>query len=306
VTLRHEISPVWRERLAACELARLDVLLHRSPTEAGLPGTWDALNKPGLGGRERWRWRLPGPGFVDVVFMKRYSRPRLREQWDRVTKQAIRAGRAGWEYARSIELAAASIPAPRAVGFIEEISVGVERRGAVLLEGVPGAPLDRIWQELESEAAGSTIGLARHEFAIRLGRFIAAFHGTGLCHRDLYLCHVFADIDPSCTRPPRFALIDLARTFRPRWRRARWLIKDLAQFDASAREVGASRADRLRFLLAYLGLERGAPRAHWYARRIVAKADRITRRAARRGRPIVRPINRREERFYDSSAAFGS
>jgi hypothetical protein len=61
----------------------------------------------------------------------------------------------------------------------------------------------------------------------------------------------------------------------------RWLIKDLAQLEYSARQAGASRSDRLRVLCAYLGLERTAPRVRWYARKIARKADSIQRREQR-------------------------
>jgi hypothetical protein len=111
---------------------------------------------------------------------------------------------------------------------------------------------------------------------------VAAFHQTGLRHRDLYLCHIFIHFDDA-QAPPRLCLIDLARTFRPWLRRTRWLVKDLSQLDASAREIDATRADRLRFLLTYLGLQRCSPRVRWLVARVVAKADRIRRRAARRG-----------------------
>ena len=117
----------------------------------------------------------------------------------------------------------------------------------------------------------------------------AAFHGTGLCHRDLYLCHIFAEIDAKPVRKtPRFHLIDLARVHRPRWRRMRWIIKDLSQLDASARQVGASRTDRLRFLRAYLHLPREAQRVRWYVRRIVRKSDWILRRIERKSRASMR------------------
>src|SRR5262249_22584407 len=155
--------------------------------------------------------------------------PGLRGQWDRIYRQTSRRSRAYWEFERSRELAEANIAAPRAVAFIEEMHGALERRSAVLLEAVTGEPLDGLWQRLAASGAAVTRGLARHDFAVRLGRFVAAFHGTGLCHRDLYLCHIFAAADPDGRTPPRFAIIDLARTHRPRLLRLRWIIKDLAQ-----------------------------------------------------------------------------
>jgi heptose I phosphotransferase len=245
-------------------------------------GRWRAFAKPGLGGRERWRWELENGGAPAAVFVKRYGRTPLGTQLDRMRRQAATRSRAWWEYRQSERLAAARIPVPPAVGFVEEMRGTFERRSAVLLAEVSGDGFDRVWARACAQNAPVTRDLARLDLTMRLGRFIAAFHGTGFCHRDLYLCHVFADLDPSGARPPEFHLIDLARTFRPRWRRTRWIIKDLSQLDASARQIGATRSDRLRFLLAYLGLQRGAPRARWYVRRIVRKSDHILRRIARK------------------------
>ena len=153
----------------------------------------------------------------------------------------------------------------------------LERCSVVLIEAVVGDGFDRAWADACRRNAPLTRGLARHDTAVRLGRFVSAFHQTGFCHRDLYLCHVFADFDPAGRRPP-------VRTFRPRVRRMRWVIKDLAQLDSSARQIGASRADRLRFLCAYLGLQHGTARIRWYARRIVRKSDWILRRIERKSR----------------------
>ena len=216
--------------------------------------------------------------------MKCYATTPVREQWDRVRRQCLRHSRAYWEFLQSQRLAAAHINVPHAVGFVEEMRGAFEQCSAVLLAGVPGDGFDRVWLRLCEREAPITRGIARHDLAVRLARFIAAFHGTGLCHRDLYLCHVFVELDPEGTRPPTFTLIDLARTHRPRWRRMRWIIKDLSQLDASARQIGATRTDRWRFLLAYLNLQRGAPRARWYARRVVRKSAKILRRIARQSR----------------------
>ncbi len=286
MSCREEVAPRWRERLGACGLKQLSTLFDNSTDVSRLGGRWEVLSKAGLGGRRRWRWTLDdrleaGPA---VLYIKRYAETPLGEQWDRIRRQCVRHSRAYWEYVQSRRLAEAHINVPEAVGFIEEMWGAVERRSAVLLEGVPGDGFDRVWAGLCECDAPVTRGIARHDLAVRLARFVAAFHGTGFCHRDLYLCHVFVDLDPRGGRPPRFTLIDLARTHRPYWRRMRWIIKDLSQLDASARQVGASRSDRWRFLLAYLNLPRGAVRTRWYARRIVRKSDWILRRIARKSR----------------------
>lgn len=286
MTRREAVAPQWRARLAAAGLTSLGVLLAEKPDGRQLPGRWEALTKPGLGGRERWRWDLDDGGVPAVVFVKRYAQTPFGVQLDRICRQAAARSRAWWEYRQSERLSAAHIPVPQPVGFAEEMRGTFERRSAVLLARAAGDAFDRVWQRACEQDAPVTREPARHDLAVRLGRFIAAFHGTGYCHRDLYLCHVFADLDLEARRPPEFCLIDLARTFRPRWRRMRWIIKDLSQLDASARQVGAGRTDRLRFLLAYLGLQPRAPRVRWYARRIVRKSDGILRRIERKNRMV--------------------
>lgn len=282
------LAPEWRTRIERFSPALLAELLETSPASGRLPGDWRPLEKAGLGGRERWRWAPPDVPDGPAVFVKRYRRSRIREQWDRLFRQALRRSRAFWEYARAVELAEAGILAPRAVGFAEEMLAGFERRGVVLLEQVAGRPLDTAWRDWRAAGDPITRGAGRHDLARRLGWFVSAFHGTGLTHRDLYLCHIFIARDSDS--PPRLAVIDLARTHRPRLRRMRWILKDLAQLDASARQVGLAKSDRLRFLRTYLGLEAGSPRVRWYAQRIVRRSEWILRRMARKqARPAERP-----------------
>ncbi len=272
----------WSAALADLGLHDPLNLLAAAPADQRWRGEWQALTKPGLGGRERWRWQLPDS--AATLYLKRYQHTPWREQVDRMIRQRARHSRAWWEYEQSRELARQYVPAVRAVAVAEAMRGWRERSGSVLFEEVPGDAFDRAWPRLEAQRALITRGPLRHDLIRRLARYVSAFHQSGACHRDLYLCHIFTVLDPDGVEPARFWLIDLARLHRPRWRRTRWLIKDLSQLDTSARQIGATRTDRLRFLLAYLGLERGAPRARWYARKIVRKSSRILRRIARKSR----------------------
>lgn len=280
VSRQTEIQPDWRERLATAGLQDLTALLTNEPPER-FRGQWEALRKPGLGGRERWRWRLSASG--PTLYLKRYFSSKWREQWDRIYRQKSRRSRGWWEYHQSNQLARRYIPAVRAVGVAEEMRGFFERRSAVLFEEVAGDAFDRVWSRLEARRAPLTYGRTRHEMNRCLARFVSAFHQTGLCHRDLYLCHIFIDLADD-EIAPRFTLIDLARVHRPCWRRTRWIIKDLSQLDCSAQQIGATRTDRLRFLLAYLGLEPNAPRVRFYVRRVARKSARILRQIERRSR----------------------
>lgn len=281
MSVREELNPPWSARLGAAGVRSLAALLGRAdPTR--LPGIWTPLHKPGLGGRRRWRWQPDGD--APALYVKQYDAPPLRSQADRALRQTSAHSTAAWEFAQSRALAEANIPAVHAVGYAQEMRGALERSSVILLEAAPGDALDRAWAAAALAGAPVTRGLARLDFARRLGRFVAAFHGTGLCHRDLYLCHIFVELDPQGTDAPRFRLIDLARVMRPRLRRMRWLLKDLSQLDSSARQLGASRSDRLRCLLAYLGLSSAAPRVRWYVRQIVRRSERIRARLARKSR----------------------
>lgn len=275
------VAADWAERLAQAGLSDLGSLLDVPPTEQHLAGQWEMLSKPGLGGRQRWRWAL-AEATEEVLYLKRYTHTPAGEQLDRMRRQTLRHSRAWWEFRQSAELARQYVPVVRAIGVAEEMRVPFEVRSTVLFERVPGDAFDRVWLRLCAAGAPLTAGMARHDLTRRLGYFVSAFHQTGVCHRDLYLCHIFADLDPDGGRAPEFTLIDLARTHRPRLRRMRWLLKDLSQLDASAQQIGATRGDRMRFLLAYLGVQTGSPRARWYARRIVPKSGHILGRITRK------------------------
>jgi hypothetical protein len=282
LSIAEYIAPAWRERLAAAGLTRPADLLDRSPAELALGGRWECLAKPGLGRRERWRWELPGSEEPDTLYLKRYGEADWKSIWDRAWRQSVRHGRAWWECDQARLLAAAQIRAPQAIASAEHMRGVAECGSVVLLSAAEGDAFDRLWPRAVRGQAPITRGRSRHAVTTGLARFVWRFHATGLCHRDLYLCHIFTNLDLGASAAPQFTLIDLARTFRPRWRRLRWIIKDLSQLDASARQIGASRTDRLRFLRAYLALSRAAPRIRFYARRIVRKSDWILARIARK------------------------
>ncbi len=280
---RERVRDDWRARLSAAGMDRPAALLDDPLERVASGGTCELLSKPGLNGRQRWRWTLDRAGGGEqVVYVKRYRAPSFRQQCDRIIRQVIGHSVAWWEFHQAERLAELRVPAAAAIGYAEEMRGLLESRSAVLLERVPGDAFDRYWTAACERDAALTNGSARHDVTRRLARFVAAFHQTGYRHRDLYLCHIFI-CRASAEAPPQFRLIDLARTFRPRWRRMRWLVKDLAQLDVSARQIGASRIDRMRFLLTYLGLQRGTPRARRIIARIVAKGDRILGRMARKG-----------------------
>ncbi len=285
MTASAQIDPDYERRLIALGGGRqtIEALLEdASPAQrlANL-GRWEPLVKPGLGLRERWRWEMSDG---TVFYVKRYLGATFREQTDRVTRQSPMHSRGWWEYEQSRRLRESSIPAVRAVAAAELMSGPFERRSVVVFETVRGDAFDRVWRRLAGSGSPLVRGAARHGIARSLARLVSAFHSGGDCHRDLYLCHVFTDLEQPASAVPAFTLIDLARTFRPRVRRMRWMIKDLSQLDVSARQIGMHRTDRLRFLTAYLGLEpiSTSVRLRYYLSRVLRRSDAILRRETRK------------------------
>jgi hypothetical protein len=97
----------------------------------------------------------------------------------------------------------------------------------------------------------------------------------------MYASHIFLLDEDAPTERPRFAFIDLQRVFRPRWRRTRWVVKDLAALNFST-ERFVSRTDRRRFWREYV---QAVHRSHWadsLPDRIEAKTRRTDRHQRRR------------------------
>jgi heptose I phosphotransferase len=113
-----------------------------------------------------------------------------------------------------------------------------------------------------------------------LARLARVFHRANWRHRDFYLCHVFMEEHASGFA---LTLLDLARAFQPRFRSARWLVKDLAQLHYSAPHH-VSRATRLRFIHHYLECKKLTPAQRQFVRQIQLKRDQIARHDSRKHR----------------------
>jgi hypothetical protein len=98
---------------------------------------------------------------------------------------------------------------------------------------------------------------------------VRRFHGAGYNHRDLYCRHFFVKDRPSGVREIR--LIDLQRVQRRRWRRRRWIVKDLAQLSWSAPRAIISCKHKIAFLHEYFGVKKFTPEQKRLIRSIVWK-----------------------------------
>jgi hypothetical protein len=202
------------------------------------------------------------PGSHLTVYLKRYRGP-------------VRCRAAAHEWRMLGELAAAGIPCPR------PLALG-ERRGLpgvsylITLE-IPGAIQADWWIR-------DHVG-RRRELMREVGRLARQFHRAGFHHRDFYLCHFFVrevedvgggDPSPSPGQLELF-LIDHQRSGRLRWRRRRWIVKDLAQLHHSLGAAGLG-PEHWRELLDHYG-----PVDPALLRAVLRKSARIARHVPRYG-----------------------
>ncbi len=254
---------------------------------AGLKGidavfAWHAgqrLDKSNIGTwRQRWRIGLSGPGGgVHTCYLKRYDRPPPLEQLRRVVLRRAEHSTAWWEWRKIRQLAEAGIPAPTPIAHGEQMRGWLERRSFIITEGIDGDSLER-WVPAHLGPSGDVDWRHRRDLVLLLARLVCRLHRHRLIHRDLYLSHVF--ISHNSDGEPVLWLIDLQRLFTPRLRWRRWQVKDLAALHYSTPSDCVPATERVRFLRAYLGVERLGSEGRQLVRRVLAR----TRRTARHNR----------------------
>lgn len=269
------MAPGFRETLAQQGLTSLEAVF---ACEVGRD-----LAKPNL---SRFRRRLQlevqprGATHSIRVFLKRYDRPPLMAQMRNWLLHHRRRSFARTEGETIAQLAASDISTPHVVALGEQWGLLFERRSFLMTAEIPDSEaLERRWPPCFDDAAAQAGRAACRVFLRKLGAFIRRFHDTGFRHRDLYLSHIF------CSRAGTFSLIDLARASRP-IRQRRFQIKDIAQLHFSAPASRVSRADRLRFYLAYAGRRRLLPQDKAFLSQVARKAARMARHSAKHGARI--------------------
>lgn len=268
-----EVHPQDRAVLERAGLTTFDAVM-ALPQDAG-------FDKAGL---KPWRRRTrielqDAAGATHVYFLKRFVEPPSSAQFKRrLSGRSLGFGPA--EGAAATALHDAGIRTFRVAATGQRITGGVEQASFVLIAQLAGESLERWWPMHCDELYVPEQSPRRIALIEELGAFCAQFHAAGFVHRDLYFSHVFLDE----SQPPgsRYALIDLGRVFRPRWRRARWIIKDLAELEHSASHSGVSRSDRTRFLMSYAEASGRPAGDKTLALSVLRKSQKIARHAARR------------------------
>ncbi len=257
------------------------------------------MRKPGLPShRERIRLEIADEqGNRRIWFVKRYSYPPGREQWQRIREWRARSSSAAREAHYIRKLGQLGLSAPKVIACGERMRGCLERRSLLITEEIAGRSLETLAQEILTGQRSAPSPAERREIIQQLAQVVARLHGNHLYHRDLYLCHVF--MTRNADGGIVLHLIDLARMIARPWRSVRWQIKDLAALAYSAPAALVTRGDRLRFLYHYLHAPRGVPATalrRWRAecrplvrlmiRRIQARAARMARHDRQRQRRL--------------------
>lgn len=184
--------------------------------------------------------------------LKEYLKPLLRLTWP------ILGARNEWNALHDFHEAEIPTMMPVALGEAGRYSF-------LLTEAIEGYTKLSDWLGMPHDARAADLILKK------VAALARKMHGAGLHHQDFYLGHLLVRETASGFD---LRVIDLGRARGSANLASRWIVKDLAQLDYSAR--GLSAGDRLRFLQGYFGkrLDRAEKRL---ARRIHAKSRRIAR-----------------------------
>jgi hypothetical protein len=185
-------------------------------------------------------------------------------------------------FGNAVALAALGFAVPTPLAAIEYRRAGCVRRSFFLTDEVTGAATaDVAWQDLLALDDPALRRHGRRTFASALGALFARLHAAGVYHADLKDVNVLVR-GPATA--PSFVLLDLERVTIGHPVSAARRLKNVVQL---ARTLGpqASRADRLRWLRAYLGASDRAERRAW--------VERIVRAQTRKDRRHARPRARR-------------
>lgn len=237
--------------------------------DALFAATGETLLKPGLDPhRQRFKLVIGRQDSQQTFFLKRYLRP------PKNLHKRKGASLAGAEWSRIIQLRAEGLPCPAPVAFGEEIRRGREVRSALLMTAVPGESIESWMRRNPVPNRADVAGLLGPT-----AELIARFHRAGFVHRDLYWSHIFYE---GGIARRSFHLIDLSRVLRPKRRKIRWIVKDLASLNFSSPISVIRQTDRIRWVRRYLGVSKLTTREKCLVYRIVGKTAAIARHDARR------------------------
>ena len=215
-----------------------------------------------MNGRRTMRFEAAGRGF----YLKSHKGIGWKEYLKNVLQFKRPAVGARDEYHAIRKLESLGIPTMTPAAFGERGIIPATRESFLITEELTGVvSLEdhcRNWRELPPSPA------EKNSLIRELARTLAVMHGSGMNHRDCYLCHFLLKKENF----PALHVIDLHRAQIRRKVPMHYLLKDLGGIWFSAMDAGLSRRDVLRFLKYYNGDLRTLDLRFWQ------KVDRVGRK----------------------------
>ncbi len=233
------------------------------------------LIKRGIGRRVRMRFEIVHNNQRRWFYLKRVYLPKIRDQIDRILCGTIRHSICWHERYMIKQLTLERIPCPVIVAYSEKMFLCFERSSALITEGIVGQSLEKFVPKVFYRMPQRRELTQRRSWIRQLAELVSRFHKLGFCHRDLYLSHIFISFKND--GQPIFYLIDLARCFKPDFRKRRWIIKDLSALNYSSPKNIISNTDRMRFFKTYLGKNKIGTSDKRLIRQIIGKTNRIAK-----------------------------
>jgi heptose I phosphotransferase len=220
--------------------------------------------------------KLNGKDFQAYMKRSRYSV--LADLWKTIRKFTRQRSAFLNEYNALLLLSKSGVPT------ITPIAAGIKRkwlsRESFILSASLGETVKLAdWAPQQLTTKDAQTEKTKRALIEHLAQITRKMHECGVNHRDFYLTHIHVKKD----KPPEPSLfvIDLNRADIRKKVPLRWRVKDIAALNFSAPANVFTRADRIRFLKAYLCVERLTKAEKKFVRRVIRKSTQIARRAPR-------------------------
>ena len=262
------VHPDYRKTLVDNGLCDLGALLET-------PGE-NRLDKRGLASwRQRLVLALNTSNGVQRCYLKRFTQPPLRQQFKNLLAGFASTAEVEFHWIR--KLTELGIAAPQVVACGSRRNGFREVASLLLTAELHGESLEK-WLPRRASSLGRSM---KRSLSQSLAALVARLHNAGLVHRDLYMSHIF--VATNGKNDINLSLLDLQRVARPRWRKWRWIVKDLAALNYSTPFSVATNADRVRWLKLYLDKRSVSANHGALIRAVVRKTDRIARHSVKHG-----------------------
>jgi len=262
------VHPDYLKALSGNGLCDLGALLET-------PGE-NRLDKRGLASwRQRLVLALDTSNGVQKCYLKRFTKPPLRQQFMNLLAGFVSTAEVEFHWIR--ELTGLGIATPQVVACGSRRNGFREVASLLLTAELHGESLEK-WLPGRAASLGRNM---KRSLSQSLAALVAKLHSAGLVHRDLYMSHIF--ITAEAENDINLSLLDLQRVVRTRWRKWRWIVKDLAALNYSIPFSVATNADRVRWLKLYLDIRSVSANQRTLIRAVVRKTCRIARHSAKHG-----------------------